>query len=51
MKMYKLLQKVMTKEVDAGTYQPRRRDLVQTSFGQKITRDQPQRSSSKVAGR
>jgi len=51
MKMYKLLQKVMTKEVDAGTYQPRRRDLVQTSFGQKITRDQPRRSSSKVAGR
>lgn len=37
-KMFKLIMKVIEKEMDDGTYQPRRRDLVDKSFGKTIER-------------
>lgn len=37
-KMFKLIMKVIEKEMDDGTYQPRRRDLADKSFGRVIQR-------------
>lgn len=37
-KMFKLIMKVIEKEMDDGTYQPRRRDLADKSFGKIIQR-------------
>jgi radical SAM superfamily enzyme YgiQ (UPF0313 family) len=37
-KMFKLIMKVIEKEMDDGTYQPRRRDLADKSFGRVIER-------------
>lgn len=37
-KMFKLIMKVIEKEMNDGTYQPRRRDLVDKSFGRAVER-------------
>jgi radical SAM superfamily enzyme YgiQ (UPF0313 family) len=37
-KMFKLIMKVIEKEMDDGTYQPRRRDLADQSFGKTVKR-------------
>ena len=37
MKMFNLINKVMSKELSDGTYTPRRRDLANLSFGKQIT--------------
>ena len=37
MKMFNLINKVMSKELSDGTYTPRRRDLADLSFGKKVT--------------
>jgi hypothetical protein len=37
-KMFNLLGMVMQREMDDGTFQPRRRDLLDQSFGKKVTK-------------
>ena len=36
MKMFNLINRVVTREIADGTYTPRRRDLADQSFGQKV---------------
>jgi len=36
MKMFNLINKVISREINDGTYTPRRRDLANQSFGKKV---------------
>ena len=36
MKMFNLINSVMSRELADGTYTPRRRDLIEESFGKKV---------------
>jgi len=38
MKMFNLINKVISREISDGTYTPRRRDLADFSFGKKVNK-------------